>query len=176
MESLKSFAQSAPPRHRLVFKIHPLERGHSRDHQLVRQTARMLGIEDRVDVLDAGSLGLLTRHAAGMITINSTSGISAIYHGVPLMVVGEAFYANDELATCAHGKPDFDAFWAGGHVADEGLRRRYLSWIRHACLKPGDFYAREGIEHACAGVIDMIRSGEQQQFEVLPMAAAAAGR
>lgn len=173
MESLKSFAQSAPPTHRLVFKIHPLERGHSRDHHLVRQTARMLGVEDRVDVLDAGSLGLLTRHAAGMITINSTSGVSAIYHGVPLMVVGAAFYANDALATCARGNPDFDSFWTGGHVADERLRRRYLAWIRHSSLKPGDFYARDGIELACAGVLDLIRSAAPRA-EVRRIGAAAA--
>lgn len=162
METLRSFAHNAPPNTRLVFKIHPLERGHSRDHHLVQQTARLLGIEDRVDVLDAGSLGLLTRHAAGMITINSTSGLSAVHHGVPLLVVGEAFYANDALATCARGRPNFDTFWVGGHVAEERLRRRYLAWIRHTSLKPGDFYAREGIEIACAGVIDVIRSAPER--------------
>src|SRR5690606_27578819 len=153
METLHSFAASAPPTHRLVFKIHPLERGHSNDRHLAMQVARMLGVEKRVDVIDTGSLGLLTRHCAGMITINSTSGLSAIYHGVPLMVVGQAFYANEALATCARGNPDFDAFWTGGHVADPQLRQTYLAWLRKVSLKAGDFYVREGMELACQGVL-----------------------
>lgn len=113
-ETLKSFARSAPADYRLVFKIHPLERGHSDHRRLIIQTAAALGITARVDVIDTGSLGLLTRHAAGMVTINSTSGLSAIFHGVPLLVVGDAFYAHEALATCARGHPDFDAFWVGG--------------------------------------------------------------
>ncbi len=166
-EALASFARTAPVTHRLVFKIHPLERGHSRDHELIRTTANNLGIADRVDVIDAGSLGLLTRHAAGMITINSTSGLSAIYHGIPLLVVGHALYGNDALATCARGKPDFDAFWRCKHVADATLRQRYLAWIRRMCLKPGDFYARDGIKTACAGVLEVIRAHQTEKSEAL---------
>lgn len=165
MEVLHSFATAAPKSHRLVFKIHPLERGHSNDRELAFQVARMLGVEDRVDVIDTGSLGLLTRHCAGMITINSTSGLSAIFHGVPLLVVGEAFYANDALATCARGTPDFDSFWTGGHVADAQLRHTYLAWIRKMSLKTGDFYVRDGMELACEGVLETIRSTKVVRFE-----------
>src|SRR3546814_3668112 len=87
------------------------------------QTACALGIADRVDVIDIGSLGLLTRHSAGMITINSTSGLSAIFHGVPLLVIGDALYANDKLAVCGNGQPNFDAFWTCGHRVSAAIRR-----------------------------------------------------
>src|SRR3546814_3667063 len=99
----------------------------------------------RVDVIDIGSLGLLTRHSAGMITINSTSGLSAIFHGVPLLVIGDALYANDKLAVCGNGQPNFDAFWTCGHRVSAAIRRRYLSWIRATCLQAGDYYAEAGI-------------------------------
>jgi capsular polysaccharide export protein len=92
-----------------------------------------------------------------MITINSTSGLSAIFHGVPLLVVGNAFYANEKLATCARGTPDFDAFWKGGHVADEAFRHRYLDWVREMCLRPGDFYDHAGISEACEGILDLLK-------------------
>jgi capsular polysaccharide export protein len=152
--TLESFARFAPFERRLVFKIHPLARGHSNDRAFIEFTARAFGIGDRVDVIDTGSLGLLTRHAAGMITVNSTSGLSALWHGIPLLVVGNAFYAHDELAICAHGKPDFDSFWASRQVADKALRRNYIRWVKQQAQKPGDFYAQRGMEAACQGVLE----------------------
>ena len=109
--TLKSFARHAPDDVRLVFKTHPLERGHCNLGPLIRATAKVYGVLDRVDLINCGSLGLLTRHAAGMIIINSTSGLSAVFHGVPLLVLGDAFYANPALATIGRGESEIDAFW-----------------------------------------------------------------
>jgi|UPI00003A2E4B capsular polysaccharide export protein len=157
-EALKSFARSAPKEFRLAFKIHPLQRGHGNERELILREAEAQGIAERVDIFYTGSVGLIIRHAAGVITINSSSGLSAIHHGVPLLVIGEALYANDALATSAHGEPDFDAFWTSEKVASAELRHRYLGWIREKCLKPGDFYARAGISAACQGVLEVVSS------------------
>jgi capsular polysaccharide export protein len=153
---LKSFAEAAPEDARLVFKVHPMERGHSSDRSWIRSTAVALGLGDRVHVIDTGSLGELARHAAGMITINSTSGLTAIFHGIPLLVVGESLYAHPALATCAHGNPDFDSFWRTTYVAGAETRRRYLAWLRESALIPGDFYNHKGIKLAVVGVIKKI--------------------
>jgi len=153
---LKSFTESAPEDVQLVFKVHPMERGHSSDRSWIRSTATALGLGNRVHVIDTGSLGELARHAAGMITINSTSGLTAIFHGIPLLAVGESLYAHPALATCAHGDPDFDAFWHSSHVADAETRRRYLAWLRESALVPGDFYNCKGIGLAVSGVIHKI--------------------
>jgi len=154
---LRSFAAHAPEDHRLVFKIHPLERGHDNNKAFIYQTAAALGLQQRVDVVDIGSLGLLTRHSAGMITINSTSGLSAIFHGVPLLVFGEALYANKELATCARSPSNLDAFWTKGFVANAQLRKSYINWIKASALKPGDFYNKKGIKLACRGVLEKVQ-------------------
>ena len=143
---------------RLVFKIHPMERGHSNLAPLIRSAAKILGVEDRVDVICTGSLGLLARHAAGMITINSSSGLSAIFHGIPLLVIGNAIYANPRLAVCAHGNPDFDAFWSQKYVASEAVRKDYIAWLRQTALWPGDFYAPDGIDLACEGILAKLNS------------------
>lgn len=157
-ETLQSFAAKAPGHMRLVFKIHPLERGCDQDRLLIQEMAKKFGVSSRIDLIDVGSIGHLTRHSAGMITINSTSGLSAIFHGVPLLVIGDALYANPKLATCARGFPDFEAFWKGGHVAGVALRHRYIAWVREMCLRPGDFYTSEGMEAACRAVLEAVNS------------------
>jgi capsular polysaccharide export protein len=163
--TLKSFAQHAPAESRLVFKVHPLERGHCGSQPLIFQTARAFGVEDRVDIIDTGSLGLLARHAAGMITINSTSGLSAIFHGIPLLVVGNAFYAHPDLVICGRGEPDFDAFWTSRHVAAPSLRQAYLNWVRHEALMEGDFYAEKGIQAAFQSILTRLQDVASAKME-----------
>lgn len=157
--TLSSFARNPDTDARLVFKVHPLERGHFRHGPLIRAKAEALGIGDRVDVIETGSLGLLARHAAGMITITSTSGLSAIYHGTPLLVIGEAIYANPRLAICANGAPDFDTFWSTRHTASTAARASYISWLIKMSLVPGDFYAADGMKAACEGVFAKLIHG-----------------
>ena len=151
--TLESFAKHAPPDCRIVFKVHPLERGHSNHAHLINATAKAFDIQERVDVIDTGSLGPLAKHSAGMITINSTAGLSAIFHGIPLLVIGKAVYANPRLAICGEGNPNLDAFWTTKQVASEADRKKYLAWLKQKALKPGDFYASEGIKVACKGVL-----------------------
>jgi capsular polysaccharide export protein len=154
--TIASFARTAPPDVRLVFKIHPMARGHGRMGREIRSVARGNGVGGRVDVLETGQLGGLARSCAGMITINSTSGLSALSHGRPLLAVGQSIYAHPELATCAQGRPDFDAFWSGGMTAPEVLRRSFLAQIAREALLPGDFYARRGRRVAARAVLDKI--------------------
>ncbi len=161
--ALTSFAKSAPEDYRLIFKIHPLERGHSNDSELIYQMAEAFNVRDRVDVIITGPLGPLVKNAAGMVTINSTSGMSAIFHGVPLLVIGDAFYAIDKIATCAHGEPDYDSFWHNTFVADKKTRHNYIEWLKKVALKPGCFYASAGIDLACQGVMDKIQESLQNK-------------
>jgi capsular polysaccharide export protein len=157
LKSIVSFARNAPPTYQLVFKIHPMERGHSQDIHFIRQVSVLNNVADRVHILDNGSLGLLTRHSAGMVTINSTSGLSALQHGIPLAVLGQAFYRIPDLAFCVNKGIDLDEFWSANHVAPAALRRDYLNWIAHSCVQPGDFYAYEGMEVALNSLLEKLR-------------------
>ncbi|OJU97864.1 MAG: hypothetical protein BGO06_18200 [Shinella sp. 65-6] len=158
LKSIVSFARNAPPTHQLVFKIHPMERGHSQDKQFIRQVGVLNNVSDRIHILDSGSLGLMTRHAAGMVTINSTSGLSALQHGIPLAVLGQAFYRHPALAFCVNKGIELDSFWSSGHVAPVAQRRDYLNWIAQECLHPGDYYAYEGIEVAVNSLLEKLRA------------------
>ena len=148
LKSIVSFARNAPPSAHLVFKIHPMERGHSRDAQFIRQLCKLNDVSDRVHIIDGGSLGLLTRHSAGMITINSTSGLSAIYHGVRLAVLGQSIYRNPALAYCVNKGIELDRFWTMDETPNVAEGRRYIEWLAQEALVGGDFYAAEGIELA----------------------------
>ncbi|NVP55568.1 hypothetical protein [Mycoplana rhizolycopersici] len=156
LKSIVSFARNAPATHQLVFKIHPMERGHSRDRQFIQQVSQLNDVADRVHIIDGGSLGLLTRHAAGMVTINSTSGLFAIHHGIPLAVMGQAIYRHPDLAFCVNKGIDLDAFWTWSKVSPGEVRTRYLSWLHEQCLQPGDFYAYEGMEVAIQALRDKL--------------------
>ncbi len=158
ISSISSFARHAPKNMRLVFKIHPLERGHSAYDKLVHSLADLNGVSDRIDILDTGSVGLLVRHAAGMLTINSTSGLSAIAHAIPLMTLGETIYSQTPLSYAGHTAEAMDKFWTRSFVQDRAACHRYLVWLRQNCLKPGDFYAKDGISVGVKGVTEVINA------------------
>lgn len=156
--AISSFASKAPKGVRLVFKVHPLERGHSRYNRLIKSLSILHAVQDRVDVIDTGSLGLLVRHSIGMLTVNSTSGLSAIAHGIPLLVTGEAIYSKTDFAQTASNNEDIDNFWHNVGFPDRNKCNQYLSWLRNNSLKAGDYYARDGIELAITGIIEKIYS------------------
>ncbi|QRM56525.1 hypothetical protein [Sinorhizobium sp. BG8] len=174
LKSIVSFARNAPPGYQLVFKIHPMERGHSRDGHFIRQVSALNNVAERVHILDGGSMGLLTRHAAGMVTINSTSGLSAIFHGVPLAVMGHAIYRNPELAFCVRKGIELDEFWTGGKTASYEVRRNYLSWLTRESLQAGDFYVRDGMELATAAVLELLKGKAEKKSQSVPVPAAPA--
>ena len=167
--SIQSFAQTAPAGNRLFFKVHTMERGHNNLTPLIRRIAAENRVSERVDVIETGSLGLLTRHSAGMITINSTSAFSAIFHGVPLMVLGRAIYAHPSLATLGAA---FDSFWTTTHVASPSVRADYIKWIKEETLKPGDFYADAGIDVAVRGITEKLKSSTEQKTQQIILKAA----
>ena len=143
-EVIESLANSAISKSHLVFKVHPLERGHSEHKKIIRQIARNFGIEDRVWVIQTGSIGQWVKCAKGMITINSTAGFSAIFHGIPILLLGNAIYQHDRLVYKLRNKKDLDIFWSVKGSIDKTFRMHYLSWIKENSCFEGCFYTRLG--------------------------------
>ncbi|MEM8650227.1 MAG: hypothetical protein AAGF54_06830 [Pseudomonadota bacterium] len=163
--AISSFAKHAPPGTELVIKVHPISRGHSNELSNAAALAKLYGAEGRVHVIDTGSLGLLCRHARGMLTINSTSGLAAIAHGTPLFVIGDAIYRHPTLAWCANSIGELNEFWIKGNAAEPSLRQRYLAWISEEAVLSGDFYADRGISAALDEVSQKLSEVcEKQRF------------
>ncbi|MBO6891338.1 MAG: capsular biosynthesis protein [Roseibium sp.] len=154
-EVIRSFAANAPSAAQLVFKVHPLDNGMEPWTRILRTISRKYGVKKRVHLVDGGNLGQLLTHAAGSITINSTTGLHALRVGCPTKVLGIALYNIDGL-TCQ--KP-LDDFWRHGTAPDESLLEALERLLAASIQVKGCFYTREGREAGAELMADRIVSG-----------------
>jgi capsular polysaccharide export protein len=122
---LASFAAEAPPGAALVVKHHPMDRAYRDYGRLIRATAQALGIADRVLSVHDLHLPTLLRHAAGVVTVNSTVGLQALYHGRPVCVLGEAIYG---LPGLVH-RDGLASFWRAPAPVDRALFARFRATL-----------------------------------------------
>lgn len=139
-EVTASFAANAPAGTWLVFKQHPQDRGYHCYRNFIEATAREYGVADRVLYIHDQHLPTLLDHARGVIVINSTVGLSALLHGCPLKVMGEAIYALPGLVADV----SLDAFWTstGDLRPDRRKLALFLAWLVRCTQLNGSFYRR----------------------------------
>ncbi len=137
---IASFAQHAPAHAVLVLKNHPLASGASQLRQHVRNAAQRHGITQRVVFIPAGRLPWLLSYTSGVITINSTAGLSAIHHHCPVIVMGNAIYNMEGLTY----QQSLDAFWNKPTPPNYDLYLRFRSYLLHHTQINGSFYSRRG--------------------------------
>lgn len=136
-EVLVSFAQHAPADQLLVFKHHPLDRPYNDYRHLIGQRARALGIAERVMYIHDQHLPSLLQHARGVVTVNSTTGIQAMFHRTPVLTTGDCLYAIKGLV---HPGP-MDTFWTTPGEVDKPLFRRFMAYVIRECQLNASFYA-----------------------------------
>jgi capsular polysaccharide export protein len=95
-EVIRSFHLNSAPNAVLLFKHHPKD-PYEDYTEFIRQEVARYGIEGRVLYCVHGHLPTILNSCTGVITINSTVGISALHHQRPLCVLGTAIYALDGL-------------------------------------------------------------------------------
>ncbi len=137
-EVIESFARYADGGDWLVLKHHPLDRAYSNYASSIRRHAVRHGVGDRVFYIHDQHLPTLLDHAKGVVTINSTAGMQALHHGVPVKVKGDAIYAVSGLvASCP-----LSEFWREPGEVDMDLYRRFRDYLVHATQLNGSFYGR----------------------------------
>lgn len=105
---LTSFAQHAPNDVQLVIKHHPMDRGFTNYKQCIRQfIAHHPHCAKRIHYVYDIPLPVFLRKATGMVTLNSTSALSALLHQLPVKVMGKAHYDFPELTD----PQPLDSFW-----------------------------------------------------------------
>ncbi len=159
-ETATSFAKHAAPDDLLVFKIHPMDRGHRDYEQKVLEVATALGIEKRTRILQSRPLAPLVRSAKGLVTINSTSGIVAIQGGVPVIALGRAFYGIAGLADVEASIADLDRFWTNPLIPDKALSKRFIAYLKRHHLIAGSFYYRPTWAQMAKAVHDKITGAQ----------------
>jgi capsular polysaccharide export protein len=137
LEVLSSFSADAPREARLIFKHHPLDVGFRDYRTVISTTAKSLGLGDRVHYVKGGHTPSLLRNAKGVVVINSTTGLSALHHMIPVKVLGRANYDIQGL-TC---QSDLGEFWSNPGEVDEGLYKRLRNHLTQTSQINGSFYA-----------------------------------
>lgn len=140
-----SFAAAAPPAARLIVKPHPLDPG-------LTPWRRMLAdgpAADRAIWLDGGDLDALLPRLAGVVTVNSTVGLSALRAGCPVAVLGRAVYEG-----LAHRGP-LDAFWKAPPRPDPAVVAAFCAALAQATQLPGTFDG-DGMEPGARAVAERL--------------------
>lgn len=148
-ELMVSFASQGPEKAVLVFKHHPMDRGYRNYARIIRQLAYRHGIEERVLYIHDLPLPILFKYARGTVVINSTVGLSSIFHGVPVKVMGDAIY---NMAGLARQVP-LEAFWRTPGTPDQALYHRFRAYLVANTQINGNFYKRLPSAANALGVI-----------------------
>ena len=149
---LASFAAHAPGDARLVIKDHPLTPGLVNYQRITKALAKHYDVADRVDFLDSGHMPTLLSHIAGMVTVNSTAGASALLHKRPTFVLANPIYALHGLTQPG----SLDDFWTHPVEPDMALFHHFRNTVIHTTQINGGFYSRSGIDLAVHECLDVL--------------------
>lgn len=149
---LSSYAGSAPRSHRLLIKAHPLDPGLVDYAKLIATWSRELGIAGRVFFVENGSLPPLLERTRGVVTINSTTGASAVLHGCSTIALGTAIYDMPGLTF----QGPLDAFWRERCIPDKKLFAAFRNVVIHRTQINGGFYSKGGIALATRHAISRL--------------------
>ena len=133
---IASFAGHAAERDILVIKHHPMDRGFSHYGKLIKRTARKYRVSGRVVYCHDLHLPTLLDHAKGLVTINSTVGISALLHRVPTITLGRALY---DIPGMTH-QGSLGDFWQNPQPVDREVFRAFHTYLYERTQLDGSFF------------------------------------
>jgi capsular polysaccharide export protein len=91
-----------------------------------------------------------------MVLINSTSGFSALHHGVPLLVLGDAIYRHEEIATTGKDQKDIVDFFRLRQSKSPEAIAAFFEDVKSQSLLPGDFYVSAGRKEAIRNIVQKL--------------------
>ncbi|OOF81800.1 capsule biosynthesis protein [Rodentibacter ratti] len=138
-EVLRSFAENAPIHLNLIVKHHPMDRGFI-DYRHIIQTFEQHypQLRGRISYIHDVPLPVLLRYGKGMVTLNSTSGISALLHNMPVITLGRANYDFEGLTY----QGNLADFWANPLPPNPMVFNAYRKYHLHKTMINGSFYNR----------------------------------
>lgn len=131
-----SFATKAPATQFLVFKHHPMDRGHRLYGPLIKQLSLKYGVQNRVLYVHDLPMPEMLKHARAVVTINSTAGLSALIHHKSLKVMGNALYDIKGLTYQGH----LHQFWTAGFRPDVKLLNQFRGYLLETTQINAVFY------------------------------------
>lgn len=137
----------------LVFKHHPMDRGHRNYGKVLQRLTQRYKLQGRVRYIHDQHLPSLLKAARGVVVVNSTVGLSALAHAAPVKVCGTALYDIPGLTF----QGGLRQFW---HLAQDTLpdpdelQRFKYALIRRTQLN-GNFYRKlDKVNWVCGVALD----------------------
>lgn len=137
---MTSFAEHAPNGTLLVIKHHPMDRGYVNYARMIAELEKALRLQGRVHYIHDQHLPTLLDHCKGVVVINSTVGLQALGHGVPVKAMGKAIYSHTGLTYQGH----INNFWkeCTQHRPDPQLVKTFKNQLIWQTQANGSFYRR----------------------------------
>ena len=164
-EVIASFATHAPPESKLLLKKHPLHNGTPNLRREAMSFAEVFGVCDRVVVIDGGHLPTLLMNSDGIITVNSTVGLSALHHLRPVKVLGSAIYDIPGLTF----QGNLDVFWRERKGPNPALISAFRRVVTHDTQINGNFHTKAGRRLGVEGAMSrLLKSPPDEYCRVVP--------
>ncbi|MDR3569721.1 MAG: capsular biosynthesis protein [Syntrophobacteraceae bacterium] len=157
---IRSFARHCDPATHLLIKSHPFDPGLRNWEKLIGRIAGECGVSKRIVYIEGGNLDHITARAAGMVTVNSTSGLKALQLGKPVKTLGQAIYDLDGLTF----QKSLDSFWQSGSPPDPANVEAFLKMVAATIQIRGVFFCEPGLSQAVALAADRLYYGTVGQF------------
>jgi len=138
---ISNFAAHADADSSLLVKGHPLDNGWANFRRRVSKLGRKHGVSSRIFYIDGGDLDLILENCAGVVTINSTVGMTALTQNLPVALLGRAVFGVPGLVSDG----ELEQFWNNPKPPDSDLLKAFVRVLRHAALVNGNYYTPEGI-------------------------------
>ncbi len=164
--TVTSFANNANQGTYLVFKHHPLDRGHFDYTKLIKKLGREYNLNGRIIYIHDQHLPTLLKHAVGVVVVNSTTGLSALHHNTPLIACGNAIYDMPGLTW----QGTLDSFWnnAQYHSIDRTLYKHFRQHLIARTQLNGSFYKRPVKTTRGTGITWESGTGLLSEFDIAP--------
>lgn len=157
---MNSFAEHARREDVLLFKHHPMDRGYVSYQSQINRLVTLLGLEGRVFYGYDLPLPTLYPLLKGVITINSTVGLSALLHDVPTFCMGRALYDLAGLTT----RGSLATFWHKQSPVCSDTFERMRQSLLHLTQLNASFYRH--LELSAMAVVQKIHQHSEQTLPV----------
>ena len=136
-EVVDSFEKHAPQNTRLIFKVHPMDRGYVDYQKFIQQLDERFK-QQRLIYLDRIHNPTALKHAIGSVMINSSMGLSSLVHSTPVKAMASASF---DFPGLTH-QGSLDSFWTEAEPVDPQVVRDFISLLRRTSQGRGTFYRR----------------------------------